>query len=52
MIVHLPHGFTPPIHVKLKNPKKDAKNIVCLSVMEIFRSTGNHLHIGINQKRS
>ena len=49
-IVHLLHGFTPPSHVKLKNPTKDVKNIVCFSVMWIFTSIGDHLHIGINQK--
>ena len=40
----------PPTHVQLEISTLDVKDMFCLSVMQIFRSIGNHLHIGINLK--
>ena len=41
----------PPTHVQLKTPMVDLYDMLHLSVMQIFESIGNHLHIGINQKK-
>jgi hypothetical protein len=40
----------PPTHVQLITPMMDIMNMLCLSVMQISKSLGNHLHIGINQR--
>jgi hypothetical protein len=33
---HVPHEFTPPRHVKIQNPTVDVKDIVWLSVMQVY----------------
>ena len=40
----------PPTHVQLEIPTVNVQNMLHLSVMQIFKSIGNHLHIGINKK--
>ena len=42
----------PPTHVQLRLPTVDVNDMLRLSVMQIFRSIGNHLHIGINHKKN
>ena len=40
----------PPTHDQLKIPMVDIQDMLRLSVMQIFKSIGNHLHIRINTK--
>jgi hypothetical protein len=38
----------PPPNVRLNIPMVDVEDMLDLSVMYVFRSIGNHLHVGIN----
>ena len=41
----------PPTHVQLKISTVDVEGMLRLSVMQIFKAIGDHLHTRINQKR-
>ena len=51
-IAHPPHALHPPTHVQLKFSTTNIYDMLHLSAMRFFRSTGNHFHIRINIKKT